>query len=111
MKAFAIIFQILGFYSRRAGANKWLRPPTHKKVQPSSLSEPQKLKYLRVDAAPNTITATEEEGWEEEVKGEVMMELDQLGQMFDDAEESTMDMFELEQVEEIDEENKDILLQ
>ena len=109
MQGFAIIFQILGFYSRRADANRWLRVPTQKRMEPSSTSDLQRIRYLRVDAVPNTISA-QEQGWEEEIEGEVMMELDQLGQLFDEAEESIMDMFEIEQIDDPEEENEVSLL-
>lgn len=52
-----------------------------------------------MDAVPNSMTAMVE-GWEEELEGEVVMEYDQLGKLFEDAEETIMDtIFEVEQIE------------
>ena len=97
MKASTIILQFLGFYSRNTAANKFLREPTQKVVNAGS--ESRRMRYLRVDAVPNSMSAIVE-GWEEELEGEVIMEYDQLGKLFEEAEETIMDtMFEVEQIE------------
>ena len=97
MKAYAIILQLLGYYNSSTDANKFLREPTQKVVK--SGSESQRMRYLRVEAVPNSMSRMVE-GWEEELEGEVMMELDQLGKLFEEAEETVMDsIFEVEQIE------------
>lgn len=97
MKVSTIILQFLGFYSRNTAANKFLREPTQRVVE--SGSESRRMRYLRVDAVPNSMSAMVE-GWEEELEGEVVMEYDQLGKLFEDAEETIMDtIFEVEQIE------------
>jgi hypothetical protein len=97
MKSYIVLFQILGLVGRNAQANRWLRFPT--KVE---TSERKRMRYLRVDAAPRPMLTTDERGWEEEKKDEVMMELDQIGNFgaFDDKPERTlMDAFVIEQVQ------------
>jgi hypothetical protein len=97
MKSYIIMFQILALVGRNAQANRWLRAPT--KV---ATSEKKRMRYLRVDAAPRPMSTTDEGGWEEEKKDEVMMELDQIGNLGafeDEPGSSLMDAFVIEQVQ------------
>lgn len=97
MKAYAILFQLFWFYSSSTNANKFLRQPTQKVAKTGS--ESRRMRYLRVDAVPSSMSSLVE-GWEEELEGEVVMELDQLGELFEEAEETIMDsVFEVEQIE------------
>ena len=97
MKSFAILIQLLGFTCRRAGANKWLRVPSHRMRDPDVK---QRMRYVRVDAAPSPAHIGVG-NWEEERRGEVMMQLDQIGnfEAFEEPDESIMDAFVIEQVE------------
>lgn len=97
MKSFAILIQILGFTCHRSGANKWLRVPSHR-VGDADVK--QRMRYVRVDSAPSPSTPGDG-SWEEERKGEVMMRLDQIGnfEAFEDPDESIMDAFVIEQVD------------
>jgi len=112
MKSLAIVLLIFCSHGRRSAANKFLRIPVHK---PAPVQ--QKITYLRVDAAVNSISlhdGTQDEGWEEEGREEITMELDQLGQFFEETEETVMDLFELEQIEDFNdpiEQKKNELLQ
>ena len=95
MKSFAILIQLLGFTCRRAGANKWLRVPSHRL---GDVDVKRRMRYVRVDAAPSPSSPG---SWEEERRGEVMMQLDQIGnfEAFEDPDESIMDAFVIEQVD------------
>ena len=97
MKSFTILFHILGFTCQSASANKWLRVPSHRL---GDADVKQRMRYVRVDAAPSP-SAPGTDGWEEERKGEVMMQLDQIGnfEAFEDPDESIMDAFVIEQVD------------
>ena len=98
MKSYAIILNTLGFTVSNAESNRWLREPT--KVSAADNVSRQRMRYLRVDAAPSPMLPTGG-SWEEEQNGEVMMELDQIGNFgaFDDElESSLMDAFVIEQV-------------
>lgn len=96
MKSFAVLIQLLGFTCRSASANKWLRVPSHR-IGDADVK--QRMRYVRVDAAPSP--SVPGLGWEEERKGEVMMQLDQIGnfEAFEEPDESIMDAFVIEQVD------------
>lgn len=102
MKSFAILIQLLGF-TCQASANKWLRVPSNKVTDPDIK---RRMKYVRVDAAPVPSPMNPSGGsWEEEQKGEVMMQLDEFGdfESFEEPDSSIMDAFVIEQVEEAEE--------
>lgn len=96
MKTFAILLQLLGFTCRRAGANKWLRVPSNRL---GDADVKRRMRYVRIDAAP--AMAPGGGNWEEEQKGEVIMQLDDMGnfEAFEDVDESIMDAFVIEQVD------------
>lgn len=100
VKALAILFQILGLTSRRSDATNWLRAP--QKVPEAELRQAnERTRYLRIDAVPNPMVTSSEKGWEEELKEEAILRLDQLGDFkgLEDIEESIMDFFEIDQLE------------
>lgn len=96
---FAVFLQLLALASCQAASNKWLRTsPRQVMVDVENQLKPR-MKYLRVDAAPSPMNPTGMANWEEEHNGEIMMELNQVREAFEDRESSIMDAFVIEQVE------------
>ncbi|CAB9507924.1 expressed unknown protein [Seminavis robusta] len=112
MKTYAIVFHILGFTGKYAEGNRWLRVPTPVSGANQELKRQRRMNYLRVDAdtRPLLSTTSTGEGWEEEQKGEIMMELDQIGNFGafeDEPESSLMDAFVIEQVQDSTDEEEE----
>lgn len=102
MKTIFVSYILNLLFIQVVSANKFLRISDNSvSNSPPASREQHRSSYLRIDAKPRIPSNNNKQGWDEEEKKEVMMELNQMGKFaeeYDEDGDDIMDIFELEEL-------------